>query len=143
MSKIIDFGLCRFIDERRERLSLEAFTRMYRPPEVLLGDARYGEAADIWSVGAIVAELFILHPIFRSISPELMTFGNKVREDESDFGQVLTQCVVLVRYGPSFLTPVDEHFLMLWYSNHHSSPSFCPTTVFFAGNAEMVRPSPR
>ncbi|XP_019188617.1 PREDICTED: serine/threonine-protein kinase MHK isoform X2 [Ipomoea nil] len=61
--KIADFGLA------REVSSMPPFTdyvstRWYRAPEVLLQSSLYTPAIDMWAVGAILAELFTLCPIF-------------------------------------------------------------------------------
>ncbi|KAJ4746359.1 Protein kinase superfamily protein [Rhynchospora pubera] len=61
--KIADFGLA------REVSSLPPFTeyvstRWYRAPEVLLQASVYDSAVDIWAMGAIMAELFTLRPLF-------------------------------------------------------------------------------
>ncbi|KAL1162879.1 hypothetical protein V6Z11_A07G232100 [Gossypium hirsutum] len=61
--KIADFGLA------REVLSMPPYTeyvstRWYRAPEVLLQSSYYTTAIDMWAVGAILAELFTLSPIF-------------------------------------------------------------------------------
>lgn len=32
-------------------------TRWYRAPELLVGDAQYGAAVDVWAVGCVAAEL--------------------------------------------------------------------------------------
>ncbi|KAA3459267.1 serine/threonine-protein kinase MHK-like isoform X5 [Gossypium australe] len=61
--KIADFGLA------REVLSMPPYTeyvstRWYRAPEVLLQSSYYTPAIDMWAVGAILAELFTLSPIF-------------------------------------------------------------------------------
>nr|GEU93634.1 cyclin-dependent kinase F-4-like isoform X1 [Tanacetum cinerariifolium] len=39
-------------------------TRWYRAPEVLLQSPTYGSAVDMWAMGAIMAELFTLRPLF-------------------------------------------------------------------------------
>lgn len=39
-------------------------TRWYRAPEVLLGSNSYGEEADVWSIGCIMAEISIRNPMF-------------------------------------------------------------------------------
>ncbi|KAH6568685.1 hypothetical protein BASA60_008550 [Batrachochytrium salamandrivorans] len=61
--KIADFGLA------RETRSLPPYTeyvstRWYRAPEVLLRSTQYASPIDIWAVGAIMAELFTLQPLF-------------------------------------------------------------------------------
>ena len=38
-------------------------TRWYRAPELLLGSVRYGAAADVWSVGCILAEMLTGRPL--------------------------------------------------------------------------------
>ncbi|XP_047320814.1 serine/threonine-protein kinase MHK-like, partial [Impatiens glandulifera] len=61
--KMADFGLA------REVSSVPPFTeyvstRWYRAPEVLLQSPLYTPSVDMWAVGAILAELFTLCPIF-------------------------------------------------------------------------------
>jgi len=61
--KIIDFGLARDIH------SLPPFTeyvstRWYRAPELLLRSNNYNTPVDIFALGCIVAELYMLKPIF-------------------------------------------------------------------------------
>ncbi|CAL9759730.1 unnamed protein product [Musa acuminata subsp. burmannicoides] len=61
--KIADFGLA------REVLSKPPFTeyvstRWYRAPEILLQSSVYDSAVDMWAMGAIMAELFTLRPLF-------------------------------------------------------------------------------
>lgn len=45
-------------------LTEEVATRWYRAPEVLLGSRSYDKAADMWSVGCILAEMLNYKPIF-------------------------------------------------------------------------------
>lgn len=61
--KIADFGLCR-IQTTKESMSHQIVTRWYRPPEILFGARHYTAAVDIWSLGAVVAELMCLAPLF-------------------------------------------------------------------------------
>ncbi|KAL7720379.1 cyclin-dependent kinase [Entamoeba marina] len=63
--KIADFGLARTVTIPVRQYSLEIITLWYRPPEILLGCDRYTPAVDIWSVGAIYAEMLIGRPIFK------------------------------------------------------------------------------
>ena len=40
-------------------------TLWYRPPELLLGEERYGPSIDVWSCGCILGELFAKKPLFQ------------------------------------------------------------------------------
>ena len=61
--KIADFGLAR---ETRAAPPLTEYvsTRWYRAPEVLLRAPRYGAPVDLFAMGAILAELYALRPLF-------------------------------------------------------------------------------
>ncbi|GFP98827.1 cyclin-dependent kinase f-4 [Phtheirospermum japonicum] len=61
--KIADFGLAREIDSRPPFTEYVS-TRWYRAPEVLLQSPTYGPPVDMWAMGAIMAELFTLRPLF-------------------------------------------------------------------------------
>ncbi|KAL8610111.1 hypothetical protein ACOMHN_024577 [Nucella lapillus] len=66
--KLGDLGLARLYHaEDKERLyTNKVITLWYRPPELLLGEERYGPAIDIWSLGCILGELFTREPIFKA-----------------------------------------------------------------------------
>ncbi|KAL8496178.1 hypothetical protein ACS0TY_020045 [Phlomoides rotata] len=61
--KIADFGLARELSSAPPFTDYVS-TRWYRAPEVLLQSESYTPAIDMWAVGAILAELFTLYPIF-------------------------------------------------------------------------------
>ncbi|CAA0838261.1 Protein kinase superfamily protein [Striga hermonthica] len=61
--KIADFGLAREIASRPPFTEYVS-TRWYRAPEVLLQSPIYGPPVDMWAMGAIMAELFSLRPLF-------------------------------------------------------------------------------
>ncbi|KAL2659102.1 hypothetical protein AAZX31_03G077900 [Glycine max] len=61
--KIADFGLAREVSSMPPYTQYVS-TRWYRAPEVLLRAPCYTPAVDMWAVGAILAELFTLTPIF-------------------------------------------------------------------------------
>ncbi|CAF2142333.1 unnamed protein product [Rotaria magnacalcarata] len=65
--KLADFGLARFYNaEDKDRpYTNKVITLWYRPPELLLGEERYGPAIDIWSCGCIFGELFTRRPLFQ------------------------------------------------------------------------------
>jgi len=62
--KIADFGLARTYSVPPRNYTREVITLWYRSPEILLGSTCYGTAADMWSVGCIMAEMATGFPIF-------------------------------------------------------------------------------
>jgi|EP00669_Euglena_mutabilis_P011832 protein kinase len=65
--KIADFGLAREIRSRPPYTEYVS-TRWYRAPEVLLQSRTYNSPIDMWAVGVIVAELYLLRPLFPGAS---------------------------------------------------------------------------
>lgn len=61
--KIADFGLAREISSMPPYTDYVS-TRWYRAPEVLLQSSSYTPAIDMWAIGAILAELLTLSPLF-------------------------------------------------------------------------------
>ncbi|XP_076436517.1 uncharacterized protein LOC143276016 [Babylonia areolata] len=66
--KLGDLGLARLYnaDDKERLYTNKVITLWYRPPELLLGEERYGPAIDIWSLGCILGELFTREPVFRA-----------------------------------------------------------------------------
>ncbi|XP_044015147.1 cyclin-dependent kinase 12 isoform X2 [Aphidius gifuensis] len=66
--KLADFGLARFYnaEDRSRPYTNKVITLWYRPPELLLGEERYGPAIDVWSCGCILGELFLKRPVFQA-----------------------------------------------------------------------------
>ncbi|XP_063624236.1 cyclin-dependent kinase 12 isoform X2 [Cydia splendana] len=66
--KLGDFGLARLwsAEDRARPYTNKVITLWYRPPELLLGEERYGPAVDVWSMGCILGELFLKHPVFQA-----------------------------------------------------------------------------
>ncbi|XP_071446876.1 cyclin-dependent kinase 12 isoform X2 [Hetaerina americana] len=71
--KLADFGLARLYnaEDRQRPYTNKVITLWYRPPELLLGEERYGPAIDVWSCGCILGELFCKKPLFQA-NVELM-----------------------------------------------------------------------
>uniref|UniRef100_A0A914UIW0 non-specific serine/threonine protein kinase n=1 Tax=Plectus sambesii TaxID=2011161 RepID=A0A914UIW0_9BILA len=65
--KIADFGLAREIRSRPPYTDYVS-TRWYRAPEILLRSTSYNSPIDIWAVGCIMAELYMLRPLFPGTS---------------------------------------------------------------------------
>ena len=62
--KIADFGMARAFVPPMRRLTHEVVSLWYRPPEILLGTDVYSLPADMWAVGAILAEMIGMRPLF-------------------------------------------------------------------------------
>lgn len=63
---IADFGLAREIRSRPPYTDYVS-TRWYRAPEVLLRSTYYSKAIDLFAMGAIMAELYTLRPLFPGV----------------------------------------------------------------------------
>ena len=61
--KLADFGLARQIRSRPPYTDYIS-TRWYRAPELLLHSTNYSSAIDIFALGLIMVELYILKPFF-------------------------------------------------------------------------------
>ena len=52
-------------EDKQRPYTNKFITLWYRPPELLLGEERYGPAIDVWSCGCILGELFCKKPLFQ------------------------------------------------------------------------------
>ncbi|KAJ6012587.1 hypothetical protein N7522_002942 [Penicillium canescens] len=66
--KLADFGLARAFGVPLRTYTHEVVTLWYRCPEILLGGRQYSTGVDMWSVGAIFAEMYTRKPLFRGDS---------------------------------------------------------------------------
>ncbi|KAJ9067411.1 negative regulator of the PHO system [Entomophthora muscae] len=66
--KLGDFGLARAFGIPVASFSNEVVTLWYRAPDVLLGARNYSTAIDLWSVGCIMAELYLGRPLFPGVN---------------------------------------------------------------------------
>mmetsp|Transcript_56943 Transcript_56943/g.132751 ORF Transcript_56943/g.132751 Transcript_56943/m.132751 type:complete len:344 (+) Transcript_56943:56-1087(+) len=64
-AKLGDFGFTRTLGHGERPLTPLCTTLWYRAPELLYGAKFYGHSVDIWSMGCLVAELFLRQPIFQ------------------------------------------------------------------------------
>ncbi|KAF7719643.1 Cyclin-dependent kinase 1 [Penicillium ucsense] len=62
--KLADFGLARAFGVPLRTYTHEVVTLWYRSPEILLGGRQYSTGVDMWSVGAIFAEMCTRKPLF-------------------------------------------------------------------------------
>ncbi|KAL5713793.1 cyclin-dependent kinase [Ranunculus cassubicifolius] len=61
--KIADLGSAASLSPSTAEYTDYVTTRWYRSPEQLLGDVHYGSKVDMWAVGAIMAEMYLLKPL--------------------------------------------------------------------------------
>jgi len=64
--KVGDFGSCKIISNMNERPQHTPLvgTKWYKAPEIIMGAKDYEKSVDIWSFGCLIAELFLLEPLF-------------------------------------------------------------------------------
>ncbi|KAL4733164.1 cyclin-dependent kinase 1 [Aspergillus recurvatus] len=62
--KLADFGLARAFGVPLRTYTHEVVTLWYRSPEILLGGRQYSTGVDMWSCGAIFAEMCTRKPLF-------------------------------------------------------------------------------
>ena len=70
--KLADFGLSRFYEKRKNQWKAytnSVETLWYRAPELLMSECYYKTSIDMWSVGCVMAELFIKQPLFKEQNP--------------------------------------------------------------------------
>ena len=63
--KFADFGLARFYTKSRQLdYTNRVITIWYRPPELLMGETKYGPAVDIFSAACVMVEMFTKKAVF-------------------------------------------------------------------------------
>lgn len=99
--KLADFGLAKSMlhpdvtetDSTTRIMTNRVCTLWYRPPELLLGASSYGPEVDMWGVGCILVELFLLKPLF-------------VGADNSELSQIEA---LFKRYTPSEISELKSY----------------------------------
>lgn len=67
--KITDFGIIKEVNKSYEGPFTEYIsTRWYRAPEIVLRFSRYDAKIDMFAIGCIMAELYLLKPLFPGTS---------------------------------------------------------------------------
>jgi cyclin-dependent kinase 1 len=91
--KIADFGLARAFGIPVRVYTHEVVTLWYRAPEILLGSPKYSCPIDIWSVGAIFAEMCNHRPLFQGDSEidQLFRIFRVLRTPTEDLWPGVTQ----------------------------------------------------
>jgi cyclin-dependent kinase 7 len=114
--KLADFGLARMYGTPRTRLSPQAITLWYKPPELLLGASEYSSAADMWSVGCIFAELLLRRPFLQGKNSDISqldtiftVFGTPNETNWPDY-DALPLCTKGLEWDDTTPIPFDEIF---------------------------------
>jgi cyclin-dependent kinase 7 len=114
--KLADFGLARMYGTPKTRLSPQAITLWYKPPELLLGASEYSAAADMWSVGCIFAELLLRRPFLQGKNSDISqldtiftVFGTPNETNWPDY-QTLPLCTRGLEWDDTTPIPFDEIF---------------------------------
>ncbi|KAL4506692.1 hypothetical protein ABPG72_000263 [Tetrahymena utriculariae] len=85
--KISSFTVTREISQRFAPYTDYITTRWYRAPEQLVHSNSYTHKVDIWAIGCILAELYLMGPLFNGISEQdqllriMKVFGTPSQQD--------------------------------------------------------------
>lgn len=60
-----DMGSAKIIGDKASKSVAYVCSRFYRAPEMIVGDENYGLETDIWSLGCVLAEMWIGQPLFQ------------------------------------------------------------------------------
>lgn len=102
--KIADWGLARSWNPEMNRLTNRVITLWYRPPELLLGCTKYSTKIDMWSVGCIIAEMFLRGGLLKGSneSHQLdLIFKAMGHPSTADWPKIHTMCPLWKNYAPS------------------------------------------
>lgn len=86
---LADFGSCKMFASPDRNMSVQACTLWYRAPELLWGSLSYGSAADMWSIGCVMAELLLRRPLFQGdrelamLQQMVAVLGSPSQEDDA------------------------------------------------------------
>ncbi|KAK9368968.1 kinase-like domain-containing protein [Lipomyces kononenkoae] len=140
--KIIDFGsAC----HERQTVYTYIQSRFYRSPEVILG-LPYSSSIDMWSLGCIVAELFLGLPLFPGSSEY-----NQISRIVEMLGMPPTWMIEMGKQAPGYFEKVTTEYgeksyrlkSMEKYSREHKTNEQPSKRYFAASNlADIVRTYP-
>uniref|UniRef100_A0A914DSF1 Protein kinase domain-containing protein n=1 Tax=Acrobeloides nanus TaxID=290746 RepID=A0A914DSF1_9BILA len=124
--KILDLGFARHM---ANEMTSYVITHLYRPPEILCllnPEKHYGNyksAADIWSVGCIIAELYLYHPLFYMGEENDDTEFNEIRKIENKINRTI---VHIERIFHLCSTPNDSYLQKVSYPSLQQKVSRLP-----------------
>lgn len=77
--------------------------RYYRAPEIILGEENYGVEIDIWSIGCVIAEMFLGEPLFCGKSSKdqflkiMHVLGNPTENDINNMCDNITVTLPIIK----------------------------------------------
>uniref|UniRef100_A0AC34G0I4 Protein kinase domain-containing protein n=1 Tax=Panagrolaimus sp. ES5 TaxID=591445 RepID=A0AC34G0I4_9BILA len=155
--KIADFGLAREVRSRPPFTDYVS-TRWYRAPEILLRSTNYNSPIDLWALGCIMAELYMLRPLFPGTSEldqifKILTIMGTPTQEEWSEGYRLAaamnfrfqQCqgvsldtIINTAGADAMKLMVD---MMLWVPEKRPSAANCLKYKYFQVNQKLGAPS--
>jgi serine/threonine protein kinase len=116
--KLCDFGLARVVPLSGQ-MSHQVATRWYRPPELLFASRSYDCSMDVWSAGAVLAEVCSLTPLFPGLNDIDQMFrvfevlGSPNVDDwpvSPSFNYAFLFLIMFLYYREFYLYPTMERF---------------------------------
>uniref|UniRef100_A0A7E4US22 non-specific serine/threonine protein kinase n=1 Tax=Panagrellus redivivus TaxID=6233 RepID=A0A7E4US22_PANRE len=154
--KIADFGLAREIRSRPPFTDYVS-TRWYRAPEILLRSTNYNSPIDLWALGCIMAELYMLRPLFPGSSEldqifKILTIMGTPTKDEWPEGYRLAAAMNF-RFQQCQGVPLESIIntagadgmklmrdMMLWVPEKRPSAAGCLKYKYFQVNQKLGAP---
>lgn len=117
--KLADFGLARTVEQNQGLegpvMTEYVATKLYRAPEVMLGAKAYSFPVDIWSIGCIIAEMFMERPVVlmqaQNIVEQLQRYFNifgKPSDEDLDSIPISRALEILKAISPTEKLPLHK-----------------------------------
>lgn len=119
--KFADFGLARTVEQWKEPcgpvMTEYVATKLYRAPEVMLGSTDYSFPVDVWSIGCMIAEMFMEKPVVlmhsQNIVEQLQRYFNifgKPSDEDLDSISISRSLEILKHISPTEKLPLHKLF---------------------------------
>ncbi|CAJ0930188.1 unnamed protein product, partial [Mesorhabditis belari] len=154
--KIADFGLAREIRSKPPYTDYVS-TRWYRAPEILLRSTAYNSPIDVWALGCIMAELYMLRPLFPGTSEldqlfKIITIlGSPTKEEWAEGYQLAA--AMNFRFQNTPATPMEQIVntigkdgmklmmeMMIWNPEKRPTATQCLRSRYFQVNEKLGAP---
>lgn len=98
---ICDFGSAKKLKQGEPNVAYIC-SRYYRAPEIILGEEQYGVEIDVWSIGCVIAEMFLGEPLFSGKSSKdqflkiMHVLGNPTEDDINNMCDNITVTLPII-----------------------------------------------